>query len=235
MNTYGEYRAAMENERINRLPPERLDWNRAVLQTHYPMWGLRTPFIKKLANSVSLSSRESVLDGFYADTDIHYETVLFAAVAACKKGDYAATLAHLKRIIPMFDCWAFVDCMCSSLNKTAPIDVLLNDFAYLKTEKSEFSRRVYCVLLMGALDDKHIDFALEEVANTAQGDYYVDMALAWVVAEALVKQYDKAAELVKSGRLSAFVHNKGIQKARESYRISLEQKAALTRLKRPKK
>lgn len=231
MNTYAEYRAAMENERANRLPPERLDWSRAILQTHYPIWGLRTPFIKKLANSVALSCRESVLDGFYADTDIHYETVLFAAVAACKKGDYAATKSHLKRIIPKFDCWALVDCMCSSLNKSAPIDLLLNDFAYLKTEKSEFSRRVYCVLLLAALDDKHIDFALDEVANTAQGDYYVDTALAWVVAEALVKQYDKAVELVKSGRLSAVVHNKGIQKARESFRISPEQKAALAQLK----
>ena len=59
------------------------------------------------------------------------------------------------------------------------------------------------------------------------GEYYVDMAVAWLVATAMVKCRDKTVEYMQAeGRriLSKFAYNKALQKMRESLRVSKEDK-----------
>ena len=73
---------------------------------------------------------------------------------------------------------------------------------------------------------------LQWVADAARDHYYVKMMQAWYFATALAKHYDNALEVLRSGCLDDFTHNKTIQKARESYRISESQKAYLKTLKR---
>ena len=58
------------------------------------------------------------------------------------------------------------------------------------------------------------------------------MAVAWYFATALAKQYETTVKVLEQGRLDAWTHNKTIQKARESYRITQEQKEYLKSLKR---
>jgi hypothetical protein len=65
-----------------------------------------------------------------------------------------------------------------------------------------------------------------------QGQYYVDMALAWALSVGLVKHYDATLPCLTGAKFSRWVHNKAIQKARESYRITPETKAYLNSLKR---
>ena len=50
---------------------------------------------------------------------------------------------------------------------------------------------------------------------------------------ALAKQYDAALPYLENRTLAPWVHNKTIQKARESYRITPEQKEYLKTLKTP--
>ena len=63
-------------------------------------------------------------------------------------------------------------------------------------------------------------------------EYYVKMMVAWFFATALAKQWEATVALLEEQCLSPWVQNKAIQKARESYRISPEQKAYLLGLKR---
>ena len=58
------------------------------------------------------------------------------------------------------------------------------------------------------------------------------MMIAWFFATALAKQYDSAEVFIENNSLDIWTHNKAIQKAVESYRISDEQKAYLRSLKR---
>ncbi len=81
------------------------------------------------------------------------------------------------------------------------------------------------------LDVEHIDFALDQLAGIPQGQYYVDMAVAWALSVALIKHYDRTEPLFRTPVFSKFVHNKAIQKARESFRIDHERKAYLNTLK----
>ena len=57
------------------------------------------------------------------------------------------------------------------------------------------------------------------------------MMIAWYFATALAKQYDAALPYLQEHRLEPWTHNKAIQKAIESYRITEEQKAYLRGLK----
>jgi 3-methyladenine DNA glycosylase AlkD len=81
------------------------------------------------------------------------------------------------------------------------------------------------------LDADHIDATLEHLAEVPQGQYYVDMAIAWALAEALVKQWEHTEPLLRGPVFSRWVHNKAIQKARESFRITPERKEYLNTLK----
>ena len=58
------------------------------------------------------------------------------------------------------------------------------------------------------------------------------MMQAWFFATALAKQYETALPYLERGCLETWVHNKTIQKAVESFRISSEQKAYLKSLRR---
>jgi hypothetical protein len=57
------------------------------------------------------------------------------------------------------------------------------------------------------------------------------MMIAWYFATALAKQYDTAIKFIENKKLPFWVHNKTIQKAIESYRITEEQKEYLKILK----
>ena len=73
-------------------------------------------------------------------------------------------------------------------------------------------------------------FSIAENCNT--GYYYVHMAVAWLIAEALVKFYDEAKEFLLKNSLDRKTHNKAIQKAVESYRLTEDTKNYLKGLKR---
>ena len=77
--------------------------------------------------------------------------------------------------------------------------------------------------LFNLQDNKYKQFQSEE--------YYINMMIAWYFATALAKRYDAAEKYISGRRLSPWVHNKAIQKAIESRRITDEQKSYLRTLK----
>ncbi|MBQ3922990.1 MAG: DNA alkylation repair protein, partial [Spirochaetales bacterium] len=62
-------------------------------------------------------------------------------------------------------------------------------------------------------------------------DYYLKMMAAWYFATALAKQYEATLPFIECRKLEPWTHNKAIQKAIESYRISPEHKEYLKTLK----
>ena len=70
-----------------------------------------------------------------------------------------------------------------------------------------------------------------KVSKIRSDEYYVNMMIAWYFATALAKQYDVITPYIVKKKLDPWTHNKTIQKAIESYRITDEQKAYLRTLK----
>ena len=81
------------------------------------------------------------------------------------------------------------------------------------------------------LDD---DFDLKypiAVAKIRSDEYYIKMMNAWYFATALAKNYDDVLPYIEQKRLDSWTHNKTIQKAAESFRITDGQKQYLRTLK----
>lgn len=145
--------------------------------------------------------------------------------------DFDLCVAELERFLPFIDNWATCD-QCS------PICFKKNRAALLPLIKKWIkSGRVYTVrfaivnLMRHFLDDDFAPEYLEMVAAVKSDEYYIKMAVAWYFAEALAKQWDAALPYIKAKRLEAWTHNKAIQKARESFRVSDERKELLGGLK----
>jgi 3-methyladenine DNA glycosylase AlkD len=81
------------------------------------------------------------------------------------------------------------------------------------------------------LDDKFSEEYLSLIANIRSDEYYVNMMIAWYFATALAKQYSLTVVHIEEKHLDKWVHNKAIQKACESYRVTDEHKAYLKSLK----
>ena len=71
----------------------------------------------------------------------------------------------------------------------------------------------------------------EKVAAIRSEEYYVNMMRAWYFATALAKQYEAIIPYLEEMRMDTWTHNKTIQKAIESYRITPEQKVYLRTLR----
>ena len=81
------------------------------------------------------------------------------------------------------------------------------------------------------LDEDFSTNKFEKVISVSSNEYYVNMAIAWYVSVALVKQYDKVLPYIENKTMPRWVHNKSIQKACESLRISNDKKEYLKTLK----
>ena len=109
-------------------------------------------------------------------------------------------------------------------------------FDYLKTYKDsndEFKLRFMIVAMMSHfVDEAHIDEILEICDTVRHDGYYTKMGVAWTLQVCYVKFPEKTRLLLENNHMDDFTHNKEIQKMRESYRVSKEEKEELTRLKR---
>jgi len=87
------------------------------------------------------------------------------------------------------------------------------------------------LLLQYYLTDFFNEEYLELVSNIKSDEYYIKMMIAWFFAESLSKQKDATLPYIKNKKLEKWTHNKAIQKAIESRKISEDFKIYLRDLK----
>ena len=104
--------------------------------------------------------------------------------------------------------------------------------AAVNVSESTVVRFAIEMLMKHYLDDGFSDEMPHLVLDATNDEYYVKMMAAWYFATALAKRYDDIIGYIEKGLPDIWVHNKTIQKATESYRISDEKKRYLKTLKR---
>ena len=103
---------------------------------------------------------------------------------------------------------------------------------YLNSSQEYEIRFAVVCLLDFFVQEAFIDRILNCFSDIHHEGYYVKMAVAWAVSVCYVKFPEKTEEFLLKNTLDDFTHNKAIQKIRESYRVSREEKEELNRLKR---
>ena len=207
--------------------------------------GVRVPTMRKIAKEFASSATLVELDKFLDKLPHKYfeENQVHLFVVERIK-DFDECVRRIEQFLPYIDNWAVCDGkspkallkdearfytkICEWLKSTKPytvrfgVNMLMAFFLDGRFDKRQLK-------LVAAIDENLFDDTGRAECPTDR--YYVQMVVAWYMATALAKQWDSTFPYIKSRKLSPWIHNKTIQKACESYRITDAQKKILRGLK----
>ena len=193
------------------------------------MIGIRTPEMREVAKEI-FKSREA--GAFLKDLPHKYyeENLIHFFVIAMIK-DFDECIKAVDDFLPYVDCWPVSDqsspkCFAAHHDKLLEHCKKWIDSDHVYT--SRFGMRILMNEYLGSdFRDEYPDW----VASKEGDDYYLKMMVAWYFATALAKQYDAVIPFIEERRLDKWTHNKAIQKAIESRRVSEEHKEYLKTLR----
>ena len=191
--------------------------------------GVRTPLLRKRAKELAGTPQaESFLHDlphrYYEENNLH-------AFLIEQIRDYDTALAETERFLPYINNWATCDCFCPKVFAKHKEELLIPLRRWLGSDQTYTVRYAMGMLMRYYLDEDFQPEYLAWVAGVHSEEYYLNMMRAWYFATALAKQPDAALPWLTDRRLDVWTHNKTIQKAAESYRISPEMKQQLRELR----
>ena len=180
--------------------------------------GVRTPDMRAVAKEffgtdTAKSFLSELPHKYYEENLVH-----FFLVANIK--DFDECVREVERFLPYIDCWPVCDQSSPKVfkkkhDKLLPLVKKWIDSPHVYTAR--FGMRM---LMNEFLDADFKPEYLDWVAEKRGEDYYLKMMVAWYFATALAKQYDATLPVIESRRLEPWTHNKAIQKAVESFRVT---------------
>lgn len=193
------------------------------------MIGVRTPELRKLAKEYG---KRSDIEEFLNDLPHKYfdEDQLHAFIISDIK-DYIECMDEVVRFLPYVDNWATCDQLSPKVFRKHKPALAIQADRWMDSTETYTIRFGIGMLMQHFLDDDFDPKYPERTAGLRSDEYYVNMMIAWYFATALAKQWDTVIPYIENKRLDTWTHNKTIQKAIESYRITPEQKEYLKGLK----
>ena len=193
------------------------------------MLGVRTPDMRKLAKEFFKTPDapeflSTLPHKYYEENLIH-----FFMIAMIK--DLDECISAVEKFLPYIDCWPVCDQSSPKVFKKHHEALLPFIKKWISSDHVYTARFGMRMLMNEFLDEDFKPEYLELVASKKGDDYYLKMMIAWYFATALAKQYDAALPIIEQHRLESWTHNKAIQKALESFRVSDEHKEYLRKLK----
>ena len=191
--------------------------------------GIRSPEYKNILKRIK---DDPVIPEFLASLPhtYHEENCLHVALIN-KMKDFDQCLAELEKFMPYINNWAVNDGLNPACFKKHRPELIAYVQKWISSEATYTRRCGMKILMANYLDQDFKPQYLDLPADLRSTEYYVNMMTAWLFAEALVKQWDSAIKFIEGHRLDVWTHNKAIQKACESFRVSDEKKEYLRSLK----
>ena len=191
--------------------------------------GVRTPALRVFAKKYGKTDEakeylQMLPHQYYEENNLH--GLLIEQIK-----DYDTCLEELERFLPYIDNWATCDMLAVKVVKKHQDTFIDEVYRWMESDHAYTIRFGISMLMRYYLEDAFQMEYPEKVAQIRSEEYYVNMMRAWYFATALAKQYDKILPFIEKQKLDVWTHNKTIQKAIESYRITPEQKEYLRGLK----
>lgn len=191
--------------------------------------GIRVPKLRRLAKELAGNPDIGVFlkelpHTYYEENNVH-------AFLIEQTKDYETCLAQVEEFLPFVDNWATCDMMVPKVFGKHKKEFLDAIRSWLASDKTYTVRFGVGMLMRFYLDADFQPEYLDMVAALRSQEYYVNMMIAWYFATALAKQYEAVLPCFEEQHLDVWTHNKALQKARESCRITPEQKEYLNTLK----
>ena len=190
--------------------------------------GIRTPLLRAYAKELK---KKGGYESFLRELPHKYLEENHLHAFLIEALPYQEFAREIELFLPYIDNWATCDSLRPKNLKNNYDSYLLLIKRWILSDKPYTIRFGIGMLMSYYLDERFDERFLYDVSAIKSDHYYVNMMIAWYFATALAKQYDSALPYLQNKVLSKWVHNKTIQKAVESYRITNEQKRFLKTLK----
>lgn len=192
--------------------------------------GVRIPASRKLAKEIIKENEHK--DFLNSLPHKYYDENILHSILISEIKDYDECIKYVDEFLPYVDNWAVCDTMSPKAFKNKH-ERLMNDILrWVDSDQTYTIRFGLKILMAHFLDNDFKNEYLKIPAKIKSDEYYINMMIAWFYATALAKQWDNTIVFIENGVLDKWVHNKAIQKARESYRITAEQKEYLKSMKK---
>ena len=193
--------------------------------------GVRIPKLREIAKTIAKDNPIEFLEKYVCE--FYEEKMIYGLVIGYMKSDLETRIKYLNKFVPMIDNWAVCDCACSTYKFTQKN--MEEMFEYIKKyvfSNKEFEVRFACIMLMDYfLIDEYIDEVFQIFNNIKLDKYYVEMAIAWAISEAFIKNEKKTREFLANNTLSVNTFNKALQKIIESNRVDDKTKEEMRKMK----
>lgn len=191
--------------------------------------GVRVPILRQL--SKKLKNTDVATDFLHTLPHSYLEENHLHCFLIEHSTDFEKSISLLEDFLPYIDNWATCDTVRPKIFKKHTDKLYDKIRLWLRSDHTYTVRYAIGLLNSFYLDEHFRPEHLKIVAGIKSDEYYINMMIAWYFATALCKQYEDAVKIIEKRTLPKWVHNKAIQKARESYRISCDTKAYLNTLK----
>lgn len=191
--------------------------------------GVRTPALRRAAKELA-GKRETPV--FLKELPHSYfeEDQLHAFIISGIR-DHESCIDAVETFLPFVDNWATCDQMSPPVFKKHREELISHISRWIASDKTYTVRFGVGMLMTHYLEEDFDPAYPKMVAKIRSDEYYINMVRAWYFATALAKRYDEILPFIEERSLDEWTHNKAIQKATESYRITAEQKQYLRSLK----
>lgn len=192
--------------------------------------GIRIPVLRQLAKE--LKGQPEVKEFFNMLPHKYYEENILHIILIEDIRDYEECMEEIEKFLPYMDCWAVTDDKIPKVLSKHREELIKSVYRWIQSKETYTCRYGLHMLMSQYLDDDFKPEYLEIAASVRSEEYYVNMMNAWYFATALAKQWDATIPYIEKNELDIWTHNKSIQKAIESYRVTKEHKEYLRTLKR---
>ena len=202
------------------------------------MLGIKIPILRNYAKKLLKQNEQEELLNTIGNN--YYEEIMLQGmiIGLSREENIKKVQKQIKEFVPKIDNWAICDTFCAGLKITKKNKEEMWEFlkAYLRSDKEFYVRFGVVMLLDYYIEEKYLleifDIFDKIYEKSQKKQYYVQMAVAWAIAEAFTQFYNETKQYLERDKIDIFTHNKAIQKAIESYRITKEQKEELKKMKK---
>ncbi len=200
---------------------DKIEFAKKTINTNMELLGIPTLDLRKISKEISKGNYLSYLEK--ANND-YYENTIINALLINNINDIETKKQYISKVV--IDNWATVDIMTFKI-KGKEKQYLELAKEYIKNNHSFISRIGVRILFnYTALTDLTEIFEIIDTLYSEE-EYYVNMAVAWLMCEIVIKNRNQAFEYLKHHKLNKFTINKSISKCRDSYRVSNDDKEKL--------
>lgn len=193
--------------------------------------GIRTPVLRNYAKTLFKEDERLVFEFLNNLPNKYYEEDNLQGFLIEEIKDFDLAMKYTEDFIPFIDNWATCDSFCPKVFKKYVNETYEKILLWIKSDKTYAVRYGIGLLLSNYLDENFKEEHLKIVSKIRSEEYYINMMIAWYFATALAKKWDSTIFFIENKKLDDWTHNKAIQKAIESRRITDEQKIYLRSLK----